>query len=266
MVRKVTLFLLLAALSVGAAAQTPAPAAAPALTLDQVLVKYIQARGGMDKLKKVSSIRMTGKMALPMGIEAPVVLEMKRPNSVRIDISIQGMTITQAFDGKTGWMIMPLQGNKDPQPMGEDDMKSMADQADFDGMLIDYQQKGNKVELLGKEPVEGGEAYKLKVITKSGDVHTVYLDADAFLEVKSVDKRTVRGTEQETQSIIGDYKDIEGLMIPFSIEQSAKDQPQAGMKMTIEKVELNATVDDARFKMPAVPKPETPAEPKAPGL
>ncbi len=262
MIRKASLILLLAAWTLGAAAQ--APAAAPALTLDQVIAKNIQARGGMDKIKALKTIRMTGKMTVGPGMEAPVIMEQKRQNNMRVDITIQGMTITQAYDGKSGWSIMPLQGNKDPQPMGEDELKAMEDQADFDGMLINYQQKGNTVELAGKEPVEGSDAYKLKITTKSGAVNTVYLDADSFLEIKINSKRTVRGTERESDTTIGDYKEVEGLMFPFSIEQGVTGQPQR-MKITIDKVELNPELEDARFKMPAAPKPEAPAE-KKPGM
>ncbi len=262
MVRKFSLVLLLVALSLGAAAQ--APAAAPALTVDQIIAKNIQAHGGMDKMKALKSVRMTGKMTLGPGIEAPMTMEMKRPSNLRVDVTIQGMTITQAYDGKSGWMIMPMQGNKDPQPMGEDDVKAFAEQADFDGPLVDYQAKGNKVESLGKEAVEGSDAYKLKVTLQDGQIRTIYLDADSFLEMKMEIKRSVRGTDYEGETLIGDYKEVEGMMFPFSIDAGAKGSPQR-QKITIDKVELNPAVDDARFKMPEVKKAE-PAPAQKPGL
>ncbi len=262
MVRKLALFIVMAALAVVAVAQTPA--AAPVLTVDQIVAKNIQAHGGMDKMKALKSVRMNGKMTLGPGIEAPMTMEMKRPSNLRVDITIQGMTITQAYDGKSGWMIMPLQGNKDPQPMGEDDVKALAEQADFDGPLVNYKDKGNKVESLGKEAVEGSDAYKLRLTLKDGQIRTIYLDADSFLEIKMESKRMVRGTEQEGETIIGDYKEVEGMMFPFSIDAGAKGSPQR-QKITIDKVELNPAVDDARFKMPEVQKAE-PAPDKKPGL
>ncbi len=263
MVRKFSLILLIAALSLGAAAQAPAPAA-PALTLDQILAKNLQARGGLEKLKSAKTVRMTGRMLLGQGMEAPLTIEFKRPNMMRLDLTIQGMTITQAYDGKSGWSVMPLQGNKDPQPMGEDEVKAMAEQADMDGMLIDSQQKGYKLELMGKEPVEGGDAYKIKVTTKNGDQHMVYLDADSFLEIKGESKIMIRGNAVESENTLGDYKEVQGIMFPFAIDGGQKGSPQR-QKMTIDKVEVNPVVDDARFKMPEVKKPE-PATEKKPGM
>ena len=264
MVRKLTLVLSLAVLSLGAAAQAPAPAAAPALTLDQIVAKNIQARGGLDKLKAVKSMRWTAKLMV-QGMEIPITMEFKRPNNARMDITLQGMTQTMAYDGKSGWSVNPFGGgSKDPQPMGEDEMKQMEEQADFDGYFVDSQQKGYKLELVGKEPVEGSEAYKIKVTSKTGDVHNVYIDADSFLDVKSESKRTIRGTEQEGEALVSDYKEVDGLMFPFSIDAGQKGG-QGRQKIVIEKIELNPTIDDARFKMPAAPKPETPPV-KSPGF
>ncbi len=262
MVRKSLLVPLMLILCLGTAAQTPA--AAPALTLDQVIAKCIQARGGMERLRALKSLRLTGRMIVGPGTEAPVVMEKKRPNNVRLEITIQGMTATQAYDGKSGWGINPFQGNKDAQPMGEDELKGIIEESDMDGMLIDYQQKGHKLELLGKEPVDGGDAYKIKVITKAGDQHIISIDADSFLEVKDESKVTVRGTENESETILGDYKAVDGIMFPFSIDAGQKGNPQR-QKATIDKVEVNPALDDARFKMPEVKKAE-PAPDKKPGM
>lgn len=234
-------------------------AVAEDLTVDQVVAKNIQARGGMEKLKAVQSVRMTGKMTVGPGMEAPVVLVEKRPKNMRLDLTLQGMTAVQAYDGKTGWMIMPFQGKKDAEPMSEDDLKDAEDQADMDGPLVDYKDKGNKVELMGKEAVEGGDAYKLKVTLKNGDVRYLYLDPDSFLEIKTESKRTIRGAEQEMETTIGDYKEVEGLMVPFSIEAGIKGSQQK-QKITIDKVEINPSIDDSQFKMPAPAAPAKPAQ------
>jgi outer membrane lipoprotein-sorting protein len=228
---------------------------ATAQTADEVINKHIQARGGMEKLKAVKTIRYTGKMIVGQGLEAPSVMEQKRPNSMRLEFTIQGLTGIQAYDGKTGWMVMPFGGKKDPELMGEDQLKSVIEEADFDGPLVDYKEKGNKVELLGKEPVEGTDAYKLKVTLKNGDVDYLYLDTDSYLQLKQESKRTIRGTERDSETTLGDYKEVEGLMIPFSFEAGVKGVPQK-QKIVIEKVEINPALDDARFKMPEVKKEE----------
>jgi hypothetical protein len=224
----------------------------------------IKARGGMEKLKAVNTMRMTGKMSMS-GMEIPMVIEMKRPSSVRTEMTIQGMTGVSAYDGKAGWSLMPFQGKKDPEPMGEARLKDIADQADFDGPLVDYKEKGHKLELLGKEPVEGTDAYKLRITFKNGDTHTIYLDADSFLEIKTEFKRTINGTEMEAESEIGDYKEVQGLMVPFSTRGGLKGSAQK-QAMVVEKVEINPPIDDARFKMPEVKPPEAPkpAEKKPP--
>ncbi|MBV8207158.1 MAG: outer membrane lipoprotein-sorting protein [Acidobacteria bacterium] len=239
-----------------------ATAVAADLTLDQILAKNIQARGGMEKLKAVKSMRMTGKMTVGPGMEAPITLIEKRPHNMRLEFSLQGMTGVQAYDGKSGWTIMPFQGKKDAEPMAEDDLKDAEEQADFDGPLVDYKEKGNKVELMGKDAVEGGEAYKLKVTLKNGDVRYIYIDPDSFLEIKTEGKRTIRGADQEVESTIGDYKEVEGLMIPFSMQAGMKGSPQK-QSITIDKVEINPTVDDSVFKMPAAAP--APAADKKPG-
>jgi len=222
-------------------------------TVDEIIAKNVQARGGMERLKAAKTVRMTGKMTVGPGLEAPVVLEQRRPNSVRIEFTIQGMTAVMAYDGKLGWMLMPCGGKKDPEPMGEDDLREAQEQSDIDGEFVDYKEKGNKVEYVGKEPVEGTDAYKLKVTLKTGTVEYFYLDADSYLIIKEESKRTVRGVERESETTLGDYKKVEGLIFPYSIETGAKGQPQK-QKITVEKIEINPVIDESRFKMPEAKK------------
>ena len=244
MLRKPLLGLALALLAVPASAQT----------VDEIIAKNLKARGGLDKLKSVQSIRMSGKMTVGPGMEAPFVIEMKRPKNVRLEITVQGMNIIQAYDGTTGWAVMPMMGKNDPEPMPAEEAKQAEEQADFDGPLVDYKEKGHKVELVGKEKVEGADAYKLKVTLKSGDVRYFFVEADSFLEIKAEGKRTARGSEIEFENSLGDYKDVGGLMIAHSLEMGPKGTPQKS-KLTLDKVELNPTIDDARFKMPAKASP-----------
>jgi outer membrane lipoprotein-sorting protein len=228
-----------------------APAAAQ--TVDEIIAKNNEAKGGLDKIKAVKTARMTGRMTVGPGIEAPVVLEFKRPNSMRMDITIQGMTVTQAYDGTKAWMLNPLQGSKEPQELSGEELKMTEEQADLDGPLIDYKAKGNQVELVGKEKVEGADAYKLKVTLKNGTVRHIYIDAEHFLEIKDESKRMIRGTEMEADTIVGDYKEVSGLMLPHSIDSGQKGAPQR-QKVIIEKIEINVPIDESRFKMPEVKK------------
>jgi outer membrane lipoprotein-sorting protein len=232
-----------------------------AQTVDEIIAKNIEARGGLDKIKSVQSMRSTGKMEFGPGMEAPGVFIQKRPDMSRLEFTVQGLTATQAYDGKTGWAIMPFMGKKDPEPMTADDTKVMQEDGDIDGPLVDYKAKGNQVELVGKDKVEGTDAYKLKVTLKNGDVKYLYLDADSGLEIKEESKRMIRDTETETETSLSDYREVNGLMFAFATQSSIKGSPQV-QKLTIDKIELNVPLDDASFKMPAVaPKPAaTPAK------
>lgn len=228
-----------------------------AQSADEIIGKNIQARGGADKLKTVQSIKTTATMTMGPGMELAGTVIQKRPLLARMEFSLQGMTAVQAYDGKDAWQIMPFMGKKDPELMSAEEAKETEEMADVDGPLVDYKSKGHQVELLGKEKIEGTDAYKLKLTLKNGDVQTIYIDADSFLQIKEVDKRTIRGTETETESSIGDYKEVNGILFPFAVESAIKGTDQK-QKITISKIELNVPVDDSIFKMPAAP-PKTDA-------
>lgn len=226
-----------------------------AQSVDEVIAKHVAARGGMEKLKAVKTMRATAKMQMGPGMEFPGVLIVKRPASARLEFTVQGLTAVQAYDGKTAWQVMPFMGKKDPEVMTADEQKEMEDQADMDGAIVDYKSKGNQVEMVGKEKVEGADAIKLKVTLKNADVKYVYLDADNYLEVKEEMKRTVRGSEQEIETTMGDYKEVEGVMMAFSFASAIKGH-QEKQSVTVEKVEVNVPLEDSLFKMPPpAPKP-----------
>lgn len=237
-----------------ALALAAAPSAVRAQTADEVIAKNLEALGGAQKLKALKSVRMSGTMTVGPGMEAPMVAEQVRPGKVRMEISLQGLTLVQAYDGTSGWMINPFQGKRDPERMTDEDVKALKEMADMDGPLVDYKAKGNTVELLGKEAVDGAEAYKLKVAMKDGETRTYYFDADSWLQVKMESKRTVRGAEQEGETTFGNYKAVGGLLFPHQIVGGMKGAPQK-QTVTVQKIELDPAIDDARFAMPAAAQP-----------
>src|SRR6266550_4380090 len=127
---------------------------ASAQTGEEIVAKYVKTIGGPEKIQTVKTLRRSGRLSLGGGFEAAIVEENKRANMVRQEFSLQGLTAINAYDGKTGWKIAPFEGKKDPEPLGEEEMKQILEDSDFDGPLINYQQKGNKVEFVGMEPVE----------------------------------------------------------------------------------------------------------------
>ena len=161
-----------------------AAVAIPAQTADEIIASYVKTIGGMEKLEAIKTLKKTGRYTSGGGLEAKVVEESKRPDMVRQELVLQGMTGITAWDGKTGWKIEPWQGKKDVEPLGEEELKQILEDADFDGPLVNYKQKGNVVELVGKEPVEGTDAHKLKVTLKAGDVQYFFMDTDYFVPIK----------------------------------------------------------------------------------
>ncbi len=249
-------FLAAAILCVPAFLSIPAFAQDAELTVDQIVEKHTQAVGGVDKLKAIQTVTVTGKAVLMGGqLEAPIVMKVKRPASMRTDVSVQDKTVVQAFDGSTAWMINPFMGGPDAQKSNDEDTQQARDDSDFiDGSLVDYKAKGNTVELMGKEDVDGTPAYKLKITKKSGSIEYEYLDAQTFLAIKSSGKRKQMGQEIDYESMPGNYKPVNGVMMPYSLSQ--KMNGKAAMDLTIEKIEVNMPIDDAIFHMPEKPKEE----------
>ncbi len=244
----------LAAAAVGTHAQQKTATTVPSLTVDEIISKHLAARGGADDEKAVKSVKMSGKILVQGGaLELPGTMQIKRPGMMRMDLAIQGKSIVQAFDGTTGWAVNPFEGSSEPQKASEADTRELAEDADLDGPLVDHKAKGYTIDLAGKEDFEGTPVYKLKVTAKNGDVSYFYLDAGNFLSLKEVSKRKVQGVEAEIESLLGDYKPVEGMMMPFSIENKVGGRTVA--QYVIEKIEFNTTMDDANFRMPAKSAP-----------
>jgi len=224
------------------------PSTTLAQSLDEVLQRYFQAAGGLDKMKAVRATRVSGRMSLGQGIEATFVRTGKRPNKVRLEFTVQGVTGIQAYDGENAWMLMPFMGQTQPELMPPDLARSMQEEADFDGPLVDYRAKGHQVELVGRESVEGTPAFKLKVTLKSGDVSFYYLDAEYYLPLRTESTRRFQGQELKVVTSFGDYKEVGGLMMPHAITVTG--QGPGTQQLIIEKVELNPEIPDDHFRMP----------------
>ena len=229
---------------------------AGAQTVDEVIAKNIQARGGAEKLKSVHSLRSTAKLTQG-SFRAEFLQENKRADKVREEFIIQGLAQVQAYDGKTGWQISPFGGRKDPELLSQDDLKSLVVDADMDGPLMEYKEKGHKAELVGHDSMEGTDCFKIKLSMKNGDVRYYYLDSDSYLELKIEIQTTIRGALQESELYYGDYEQVNGIYYPFTIEQAQKGG-SSRTQISVEKIEQNVPLEDAVFSMPGS-KPETKA-------
>jgi hypothetical protein len=221
---------------------------ASAQTVDEIIAKNIQARGGMDKIKAVKTLRMTAKINQG-GFRASVLQENLRPNKIRQEFILQGMAEVEAYDGKAAWRVSPFEGRKDPDLLSADDTKHLLEDADIDGQLVDYRNKDHRAELIGHDSVEGTDCYKIKLTLSNSDVRYYYIDTDSFLELKIETERTIRGTVQYNETLLGDYEEVNGVYYPFAYDSGQKGSP-FHMRLTVEKVEMNVPLDDARFSMP----------------
>jgi hypothetical protein len=223
-----------------------------AVTADELVAKYIEARGGIEKMKAIQTLRLTGKLQLngEFTAEFALVRQIRRPNQVRTDATLQGLTTVRAWDGQEGWGISPLFGRKDPERLSLDESKELIDIADIDGPLVDSASKGNGIEYLGTEDVDGTEAHKLRVTSKGGDVQYLYLDPDYYLVIRVLYQRTIRGALVEVETDLGNYEKVNGVYFPFSIDAGPKGEAKT-RKITIDKAEANIPLQDALFRFPA---------------
>lgn len=222
-----------------------------AQTADELVSKNIQARGGLDKINAIKTVRMSGVSLGQDGTPANFVIENMRPDLYRLSFTIAGMTAVLAYDGTAGWQIMPFGGRKDPQLMGEDDLRDLLSEPDFEGPLVNYKAKGSTVEYMGKDLVDGDDTYRLKVTQKNGDIIYVYLDPDSYLEIRRDVHMFIRGSEKEKNIDFGSYKPVAGVMFPFSLTESHKDNPNDGTTASIDKIEVNIPLEMSDFAVPA---------------
>jgi hypothetical protein len=285
----------------GAAAADPAPAPAQAkLSAAEVITKNVAARGGLQAWRAVQTISLSGKtgaggnrratLQLPTQAQATVVtqktdqpeaavpsrrveevqlpflMELSRPHKMRFELQFAGQTALQVYDGVNGWKLRPYLNRLDVEPYTADEMKAASVESELDGPLVDYAAKGTRVESDGVEKVEGRDTYKLKLTLKSGAVIHAWVDAQTFLETKIEGQpRRLDGVYHPVEIYYRDYRDVNGLKIPFVLEtrvlpvaktaMGLKDTPVPPEKTLIEKVVINPKFDAGLFSKPASPTP-----------
>jgi len=233
------------------------PAATDAPTLDDIIARNVESRGGREAFAAVATARLTGTVTAG-GVTNPITIEYKRPDKIRIEIVTQGVTTVQAFDGEIGWALLPQLDSDAPAELTGPSLRQLQDRADvIEGPLVGYAEKGHTVELLGQEDVEGRPAYKLLVKRRSGTELTVYLDAETFLEVRQVTEANVSGSQLPVTVFLEDYEPVGGLLRPRKIRAVSRGG-FLNQELDIEKTELNVDIDDARFLPPNAAKEDMP--------
>ncbi len=286
-----------------AVAESKAPPAG--LSATQVVDKHVAARGGLQAWRGVQTLSVSGKLDAGSGdsaarsaklareglgasvkrggsagktpadsekgteaheVQLPFRLEMKRPRKSRFEVDFAGKTAVQVYDGQHGWKLRPYLNRDDVEAFTADEAKSEASKADLEGPLVDYAAKGTQIALEGIEPVDGHNAYKVKLTLKNGNAQHIWIDAQSFLDVK-VDgaPRRMDGKMRSVWISQRDFRSVQGLMVPYLYETAIDGSPHPH-RMVIESVAVNRTLDDARFAKPQVlvaasPPPAAPGKP-----
>ena len=235
-------------------AATAAASSAPAPTVDEIVARYVAARGGLSKIRSVETLRQTGHATTGADRQALVTRELKRPGRTRFEFTVQGVTAVFVSDGQHGWRMSPFEGDVDPQTLSDDVVQEAAEQGDIEGPLVDWKSKGHQVEIVGREIVSGRETHKLKLTLESGAVRYEYLDVKSHHLVRTDSTREVRGHPVQIQTTFSDYKKTAGVLFPRRIEVEAAGRPQR-LLVVVDKIEINPPLSDARFEMPVPAQP-----------
>lgn len=220
-----------------------------AQTVDQIIAKNYESKGGLEKWKSIQTQKMTG-VAATQGFELGMVVYGKRPNMGRQDLTIEvpgqpgPVTMTNIFDGARAWMINPMSGSDVPMEMTGAEADTVKEQSDFDGSLVDYKAKGHTIELVGTETLGTKKVHHLKVTRKGQPVQHYYLDTETGYEVKVT---TEAGAGPAVETELSEYRTVEGVQVPHLIRVLQNGQVQAELRIT--KVEFNVPLDDALFKV-----------------
>jgi len=233
--------------------------ALPAQTADEIINNYVEARGGLAKIKEVKTQRVTGTVSFGPGAEGPFLVEHERPLKLHTELTINDQTLIRSYNGKNqGWIYNPFTPNPSVLPMSGTDLVAILDEADFDGPFVDYKSKGNQIEFIDKEEVLGKTAYKIKLTSKAGDQGSFFFDVSTHLLLKWEGTRKIADQDVPWEEVFLDFRDVNGLKYAFLIESGSPGTDQM-QKITAEKIEVNMPIDEAHFGKPSPPASARPA-------
>ncbi len=225
-------------------------------TVDDILKKYYENSGGKAHWDSLKSVRMTGLVTV-QGMEIPVTIIQTAAGQQKVSIKFQGQEITQvAFDGEKGWST-DFMTQKAEKMSAEANTNTKQQVMDFPDVFRNYQAKGYLVQLEGKEMIEGREAFKIRLVKtpvkldgqEQENIVYYFFDPENYLPVAmrttSLGGQT-KGASVET--LLDDYREVQGLLFPFSSSISYNGQP--GETIKLEKIETNVTVDPKLFAFP----------------
>ncbi|MBA2249601.1 MAG: hypothetical protein H0W12_05365 [Chitinophagaceae bacterium] len=222
-------------------------------TVDEVINKYLDARGGKDKLNAIKSLYMEGIRQM-MGTDVTIRITKVQGKLSRTDFEMGGTTGYTIITTNQGWSFIPIRSTN-VEPMPADRVKAMQPDLDIAGPLVDYAAKGNKVQLLGKDTADGKSCYKVKLtLGSSGKDITYFIDTktDMIIQTRQMTMGMGgrnAGTPPKEMEMITDYADyglVEGVMFPHTISNPGAGP--SGGSTTFDKIEINKPVPDSQYK------------------
>jgi hypothetical protein len=218
-----------------------------AQTADEIVNKWTMAMGGQEKLASIETIYSENELDI-MNNTAPAKIYVLNGKGFKSETDFNGQKIIDCYTINNGWNINPLTGQPNAAKMPEAQVKPGQLRLEAAGVLFNYAAKGSKLELIGKEDINGKPAYKLSLTTASGVKDMLYLDINTFYILKEATLMSASGQEFEISTSFSDYRKTEnGYLMPYS---SIFSLPGISVATTSKKIEVNKTIDPVIFDMP----------------
>lgn len=222
-----------------------------AQSTDEILAKHQAAMGSPEKWASIKSMVMKNKFNVQgMDIESKTSIVVGK--SFRTEVEVMGNKIITVVDGEGGWMNRPamMGGTGEPEDLPREQVKATISQKNIGSSLLIAKNEGSKIDLVSKEKLDGAEVYLLKITKKNGEESQVFVSASTGFIVKAINKMNVQGQQVEAEVLYSNYKSIDGLFFPFTIETPS---PMGGGNMVVEtaSIDLNPVLDVSIFAKPA---------------
>jgi len=249
---------LVAASAVQAADSSSATPSLPKLSAEQIVEKHVASTGGLEGWHNLRSLVVEGQVDAGGNPprKLPYVLKQKRGHKSRLEITMGDQTAVQIYDGKNGWKVRPFTNRHEVETMTAAELAEAAAAAadDLDGPLVDAQQKGFKVTLVGTSVVKGHPAYQLKLTAKDGQARNIWLDGQSFVTLKiDGEPRKLDMRTYPVSIYYSDYRPEKGLQLAHEQEIVVEQSKAAPTKRTLTKIRVNEGIDDAAFAKPDLP-------------
>jgi len=225
----------------------PAPSTKALPAADKVLDNYIKAIGGREAWKKLTSRISTGTIDVPaMNLSGTIEIREKAPDRVVATITFNSAKFRQGYDGAAGWTDDTQNGLR--EQTGAELTETKRD-ADFYHPL-DLHQLYSSFTVKGVEKIGERDAYAIEAQSPTGGTDQMYFDVESGLVVRIAGQHhTPDGVVAFTEDL-GDYREVDGVKLPFSVHQSSAD---SSFSIQFSEIRHNVSLPDSDFSKPVAP-------------